>query len=219
MVEALVHEVPAMFRAGAVCRLPAVIVVCQVLFGCTPAPVEKIDGGSQVARDDWSFSAGTIFLQHDVPGLLLGTRKSSDGPREIAYVMLFRHEVSANTHVQRPEDVGVTFDGKLVSMKDGITIDGKTVSLRLQIEVKPHSPQVKSETLKLDNQVQPTAQGRLFLVDLTVNPPTWQQVRAQLPTDLPDPSGRDAVREVARIIMTDLSRNNATVAQFLTKRK
>ena len=219
MRDAAVHKVPVMYRGSSRCLLSAVILFCQALFGCTPAPLEKIDGGSRVARAGWWFSAGTIFLQHDVPGLLLGMRKPPDGRREIAYVLLFRHEISENSQVQRPDDVGVTFDGQLASMKDGITVDGKTISLRLDIEVDQKSPRVNSETLTVAGETIQTSAGRVLLVDLTVDPPMWQQVSAQLPTDLPDPAEKEPVRELTRKIITDLSRTNTIVAQFLMKRR
>lgn len=95
-------------------RLTVVVtaVILGMSSGCdVPRGFSHIGGGGTVESDGWWFSCGSVFLQPNEPGVLFGMKKTPDGNREFAYVVIFRHNVGNDgAHVSQTTNGGVEFD-------------------------------------------------------------------------------------------------------------
>ena len=192
----------------------AAIVVASFL-GCNKAPdFSMVGGGGSVSGDGWWFSSGSTFLQANEPGVLFGMQKTPGGNRDFSYFVIFRHAVRSTAQHTKNEDL--SFTGMVASMRDGVTIDGKSFELALELEANKDTGTIRSRTLTMNGKGVDPAKGALFLVDLTSDIVSYEQIIATLPNDLPDPTTDTAtVTKLAREVTQKLKRENDSVREFL----
>ena len=59
--------------------------------------------------------------------------------------------------------------------------------------------------------------GQLFLVDLTVDPVSCEQVNVTLPSSLPEPVDKESIRKLATQIIDELQKSNESVRNFIQR--
>jgi len=191
-------------------------IVAGLLTACHRTPdFSTIGGGGIVSSDGWWFSSGHIVLYPNEPGTLFGTQKTPGGNREFAYFVLFRHAVGDGATFKHTNNQ--SFSGMVASLRDGVTIKGKSFALALELEADKNTSTIRSRNLTINGKDVDPAKGRLFLVDLTSDLVTCQQVSATLPNDLPDPKETATVTKLARDVTKKLQSENASVREFLRK--
>jgi hypothetical protein len=59
------------------------------------------------------------------------------------------------------------------------------------------------------------AKGRVFLVDLTKSPVTWEQHKLNLPAEVPLATTKKAARQLTRKVLASLTKQSAKVKSFV----
>lgn len=191
-------------------------IVAGLLTACRRTPdFSTVGGGGSASSDGWWFSSGNIFLYLNEPGTLFGMQKTPGGNREFAYFVLFRHAVGDGATFQHTNNQ--SFSGMVASMRDSVTIKGKSFVLALELEADKNTSTIRSRNFTINGKDVDPAKGRLFLVDLTSDLVTCQQVSATLPNDLPDPKETATVTKLARDVTKKLHSENTSVQEFLRK--
>ncbi|MCS7468596.1 protein kinase [Stieleria sp. ICT_E10.1] len=194
----------------------AAVVAYKFYFSATDG-FSIVSGGAGSGGDGWYVSAGSTYLKQDEPGVLFGMCENPEGERSFSYVVLFRHEVEELTGVSSASNTGLQFDGETASIRDGLTIDGKDIELDLEMQMDRHD--ITSTELVINGKPTDASQGRLFLVDLTSDGVTWNQVNVKFPQNLPAPEevvgDTKLASKVARQITEQVANDNDQVRKFL----
>lgn len=193
-------------------RMVIVVFLAALGFGQAPAQ-ETVLRGASIEPDGFWFQAGGLF-EKDTPGVIFGMTKKPGGDRELAYVVLFKHRANAKSKLVTPGDLS-TEKGRVVTMTGGIEIDDKKIGLTLTIEIDRATKTMKSEGLVFAGKAIDLKNGRVFLVDLTMDEPKWQQVESKLPGKLAEPGVNVDVREVALRVIAELPEQSEAIRKFL----
>jgi len=190
------------------------IVVFLAVLGFGQARAQELElRGASIEPDGFWFQAGGL-LKKDMSGVIFGMAKKPGGDRELTYVVLFKHRANAKSKLVTPGDVS-TEKGRVVTMTGGIEIDTKKIGLTLTIEIDRATKTMKSEGLVFAGKAIDLKKGRVFLVDLTIDEPKWQQVECKLPRKLAEPGVNVDVRELALRVSAELSKGSDAVREFL----
>jgi hypothetical protein len=173
-------------------------------------------GGRSFFRDV-GVSGGNLFLVSGKPGVLFATVTKSGAAEELAYVLVFRHALSAADllGMSPPMHLGTTGEGRKKESRDMITIDGKRIEARYEVEWNEKFTDVTREALAVGGQSKELNAGKLFLVDLAGQAPVYIQKDFKLmPSVTPLESTAD-VERVAEAILRSLESQDAETKAFI----
>jgi hypothetical protein len=182
------------------------------------APEQWItSGGGSLAAGCW-FTSSNGYLKDNADGspsvgVFFGTVTPPDRPTEILYLVLYKHAPRKSSSRGVGNHLNTISSGH-VEIIDGLTVDGVAAKLSAQLDADPRTGKLTRQEYKLNEQKIDMSRGRLFLVDLTVNPAKWQQVNVELPRGLPREIDRETVRRVAEDDVPALRKKHREVDDF-----
>lgn len=183
------------------------------LFVCPDQKMDKgqvIQGTSGSRSDSLELHAGGLVVREDEIGTAFGTYRVGKGKSQLTYLVLFKHRLGSETPLEWSEETSAESDS--ASSKQVLAIDGKSLVIEYQLRLEPKkSPR---RTLTLNKKPVELSKGRVLLVDLTVNPPRWEQRRADLPGDVGETMSKKAAEELVRKVLASVTAKDSKVKEF-----
>jgi hypothetical protein len=152
-------------------------------------------------------------------GVYFGTGTPPRGPTELLYLVLCKHAPLKSSFPAGRRGMHWTGSGGPVEIVDGPMVYGDAAKLSVRLDADASTGKLTWEECTLNEQKIELSRGRLFLVDLTVNPAQWQQVNVELPRDLPrEEINGEIVRRVAEDDVPALRKKHSAVDDFFKAR-
>jgi hypothetical protein len=173
--------------------------------------VEVIQGVSAARSDQIEIQAGGLVLREGSAGAAFGTIRVGKGKRHLSYFLVLKHNLGkAGSPVPGKEMMATNDDGK---SKQTLMIDGKSLEVVYQVRVE--GGKTTRQTLTISNKAVEVSKGRVFLVDLTVNPPRWEQRKLDLNEEVPDVTSKKAADELVKKVLANLAKQDRKVKAFI----
>ncbi len=157
---------------------------------------ELIQGTAGSKSDDLSLQAGAIVLREGEPGSAFATVQAGAGKRQLAYFLVLKHRWPGEGKTESNEDV--TAEALTGTAKHALTIDGKALPLVYTITLDAKSKKPKAETFTVGGKAVDLSKGRVLLVDMTADPPKFEQRKLDLPGEVADLSTNKAAAALAK---------------------
>jgi hypothetical protein len=174
--------------------------------------------GTEGSRSDFlEVHAGGVVVREKAAGFAFGTVKVGGNKRQLSYVVIFKHNLGGSGKSELTEEAMA--EGARGESKQTLTIDGKAVKVEYGVTLNARK-RIDKETLTVNKKAVDAARGRVFLVDLTVSPPKWEQVKAKLPAEVGDLSGKKAAKAaeaLAKEVVASLVKESKKVKAFVEK--
>lgn len=173
-----------------------------------------VGNGGGASANDYAWTGCCTHLAVGEPGVLFATMKKPTNERDFMYVILLKHqETKASSSTEEEvsgNDAALRTKGTLI-----LELGGKKLTVVHALEMDTTTGTMKSEMFSINDKPVDFAKGRVILLDLTSDTITWKQVKAKLPTKLPDQEKTDGVRETAKRVRTELPADSKEVQEFL----
>jgi hypothetical protein len=178
-----------------------------------PDKASIVTGASGGGDDNLRVHAGGLVLIEGTPGVGYGTVAKFGGQRELTYVIVFKHDFKAVSQSQCGGES--SSDGSKGKAKQVIDLDDRKFTIVYQIEIDTKNKTVQSESLTINDKNVDVAKGRVFLVDLTVQPPKWEQKKLDLPAELDDDASTTGAKKIAAKALDKLGKQDKKVRAFI----
>jgi hypothetical protein len=186
-----------------------------LLVALTAAQDATFVQGTSGSRSDFlEVHAGGVVVRGKAPGVAFGTVKAGGNKRQLSYLVIFRHNVGGAGKSEFTEEAMA--EESRGESAQAVTIDGQALKVEYAVTLDARK-RIDKETLTVNKKPVDTAKGRVFLVDLTANPPKWEQVQAKLPAEVADASGKKAAEALAREVVAALVKEDKKVKAFVEK--
>jgi hypothetical protein len=173
-----------------------------------------IQGTSGSRSDFLEVHAGGVVVREKAPGVAFGTVKVGGNKRQLSYLVIFKHNIGGSGKSDLTEEA--TAEEARGESKQTVTIDGKALKVEYSLTLNARK-RIDKETLTVNKKAADPSKGRVFLVDLTVSPPKWEQVKAKLPADVADASNKKAAEALAKEVVAALVKEDKKVKAFVEK--
>jgi hypothetical protein len=174
-----------------------------------------IEGTTGASSGDLEVQTGGLVLREGEVGSAFGTVRKASKTRKLAYYVLFKHSFTSRSKSNTSEEATAVDDKARGSQE--LELDGKKLTVLYKIEVDLRARKVLREELTLNGKTINLARGRVFLVDMTVNPPKWQQKKLKLPAEVADAQDRKSAEELARRVVAALVKQDRKVKAFVAE--
>jgi hypothetical protein len=129
--------------------------------------------------------------------------------------LVLKHRLGAEGKSAATEAATVMLEDAEGESKQTLTIDGKTLQVDYKVNLDPATKKLKGEALTINDKSVDLGKGRVFLVDLTISPPTWQQLGATLPTEVADASSKKSAQALAKKVLASLVKQEKKAKAFI----
>ena len=178
---------------------------------------EVVQGTSGSRSEALEVRAGGLVVRSGEAGSAFGSVQAGTAKRQLSYFVIFKHRLGGEGRMEWSEET--TMDGNTGHSKQVVTIDGSTLRIEYRVEVDEKTKKVAKESLTINKKAVDVSRGRVFLVDLTVSPPRWEQRKASLPAGVGEASGKKAAEELVQKVLAGLSKQDRKVKEFLEAAK
>jgi hypothetical protein len=189
------------------------VVLALLLVGVAQGGLSIVNSTSGSKSRTLEVHAGGLVVASDEPGAAFGTVRAGKGKRVLSYFVILRHNLEGSGESDFSEDTKASDDKG--QSKQSIKIDGKKLEVAYTVTLDPASGVIRQETLALNGKAVSVARGRVFLVDLTVSPPKWEQKNLKLPAEVPALGQKKAASATAKKVLESLAKEDRKVAAFL----
>ncbi|QDV23844.1 hypothetical protein [Aureliella helgolandensis] len=191
-----------------------------VLVGCTgkqpnptnvpSKPQHLIMSEGNATSDGLSVSSGNVVVIENQPGIAFATVTIPKQPKRVAYFLVFNHDgpnVGVKTESESSGASGNTFHT--------INTYGKECTANYEVVLQEETEAVKTETVSIDDKAYDSSKGRVFLIDMKLDPPNVTQVNLHMPNNVPDLKVEtDATRQFGDDTVNALRKASKTVNEF-----
>lgn len=185
-----------------------------VLFACTFTQIPQVIQGTTGARSaSLELHAGGLVARQGEAGATFGTLQAGKAKRQVNYFLLFKHRLSPTMPAEVSEET--TADGDTGSSKQSVAIDDKSLQLEYQVQLDATTKKVTRETLTLNKKPVDLSRGRVLLVDLTVNPPRWEQRKIDLLAEVGETTSKKDAEELIRKVIASAETNDRKIKEFV----
>ena len=140
-------------------------------------------GGGRSSSGKLSICGGNLYAVAGKPAVLFGTVTKPGRQEEFTYVVVFRYGLAATSLPAAMPSINFlsTSEGRKWESRDAISFGGKRIEADYTMEMNETETAVARETLTVGGEGRTPAAGRLFLVNLSADPPTYTQKDLALP--------------------------------------
>ncbi len=173
---------------------------------------------ARLVSEGFHISSRTLVIVPPKPGVLFGTVRKPGSQEEFTYLMLFRYGRRLRGYggiISRDMKLLCTFDGTVAETNDRFTVNGKPIEASYRLELNEARTAVANESLTIGGERADIAAGRVFLIDLTVESPVYQQMKVELPAIPARLETRDDAERAAEAIRESLETQNPKIKAFL----
>jgi hypothetical protein len=179
-------------------------------------PFKVVVRGSSSFSGNFGVSGGSLVVVAPKPGIYFGTVRKSGGPEEFTYLILFRYGRPKSNNSSRGIESRCTSDSRgKAETKDAIELDGKRIEAAYRVELNETLPAVANESLEIGGKSVDMTAGRVFLIDLTAETPTYQQKKVELPAIPSRLESTDDVERLGEAIRKSLESQDPEIRAFL----
>jgi len=165
----------------------------SVVCGCDTKNTHVVRG-SRAAGTHFAISGGNLLTRRGEPGMLFGTARSGDAQERLTYVVVFRNPPGElNRFAQQGKCKAKGQSGQTESV---IQLNNHKIETSYQISYDEEWS-VETESLKIGEKEVNVKSGRLFVIDLTTSIPTYQQIQAELSSEI---ASLETLEDVERIV-------------------
>ncbi|WP_145391369.1 hypothetical protein [Stieleria neptunia] len=190
-----------------------------VLVGCTGGQPNLSDASSQPQHlimsegsstsDGLSISNGNVVVKENQPGVAFATVTLPGQSKRIAYFLVFNHD--------RP-NAGVTSEGgsrgATASTSHTINTYGNESTAKYELVLKSGADSIETETISIDDEAFGSSKGRVFLIDMKLDPPGVSQFHLDLPTEVPELKETEATEQFSHDALTAMRKADQAVDAF-----
>lgn len=169
-----------------------------------------VQGTTGSRCDALEVRAGGLVVREGEAGAAFGNVCVGSAGRQWSYFILFKHSLGCEGRMEWSEETATEMTGG--RCKQSVAIDGK--KLQVEYHVESAGDKVK-ESLRINDTAADLGRGRIFLVDLTTYPPTWEQRKAGLPQEVKRAATRREALEAVQQVLASLRRLDRRAGQFL----
>jgi hypothetical protein len=174
---------------------------------------ELLQAATGSRSDELELHAGGLVLREGAAGSAFGTVRIAAGKRHLSYFIVFKHNFGKEEKSDFAEECSVEKgDGE---SKQTLGMDGRSLEVVYKVRAEEGKKAVQSITL--NKKSADLTRGRVFLVDLTVSPPRWEQKKLELPAEVPAATSKKAADELARKVLASLAKQDRKVKEFIEK--
>lgn len=164
-------------------------------------------------------SSRTLVIVPPKPGVLFGTVGKPGNREQFTYVILFRYGRRLRGYgggiISRDRKLLCTFDGTVAETNDQFEVNGKPIEASYRLELNETRTAVANESLTIGGERADIAAGRVFLLDLTVESPVYQQMKVELPAIPAKLETSEDAERAAEAIRKSLESQNPKIKAFL----
>jgi hypothetical protein len=194
-------------------KLSGVAVLLLVLGGSSESKMELVQGTSGSRSDAMELHSGGLVVREASAGSAFGTLRVGKGKRQLSYFMVLKHRLGSEGKTGTKEMV--MLEGGEGESKQTVTIDGKTLQVDYKINLDPATKKLSREMLTINDKSIDIAKGRVFLVDLTASPPTWQQLGLTLPAEVAETSSKKSAEALVKKVLASLAKQEKKAKTFI----
>jgi hypothetical protein len=165
---------------------------------------ELIQGTSGSSNDVLELYPGGLVVREGSAGAAFGTVRVGKGKRQMAYFAVLKHRLGTDSKSDAKESL--MLDDTEGESKQTVTIDGKTLQVDYKVTLDRATKKLVRETLTINEKSVEIGKGRVFLVDLTASPPTWKQLAATLPAEVPEATSKKSAEALAKKVLSSLAK-------------
>jgi hypothetical protein len=166
-------------------RILTLPLVCVALAGCQPSntppalpPAAMTLGRASVSSVGGTIQSGSLWMKEGSVAVAFAPSQPSQKDLEFSWVVLIKHDWSnvagkgkSNTTISPIANS----DGSGASAGIKVEINGKSFELIDRFGIDQKAKALTDEVLQVNGKAQDLKAGRVFLVDLTAQPPTVEQ--------------------------------------------
>jgi hypothetical protein len=172
---------------------------------------EVVQGASGSRSSQLEIRSGGLVLREGSAGAAFGTVRVGKGKHRLSYFVVVKHNLGKAGDSSFNEEVMVEGgDGK---SKQTLTVDGRTLEVGYQVRVE--EGKTAKQTLTVNRKAVEVNKGRVFLVDLTVSPPRWEQRKLDLKDEVPETTSKKAADELVKKVLASLAKQDRKVKAFI----
>ncbi len=155
---------------------------------------------------------GGLALREGEVGGAFGTVRVGTGKRRFSYFAVIKHGLSAETGTSTSEHAKVGIGSGESTQVVGVGDRKLTITYRVKLNARK---EVQRETLTVNGKEVDAAKGRVLVVDLTTQPPTWGQLKVALPAQVPDASEAKAATALVKRTLAELAKQNKPIRAII----
>ena len=156
--------------------------------------------------------AGGLALREGEVGGAFGTVQVGTGKRRFSYFAVVKHGLNGDTGTSTSERARVGIGSGESTQVIGIGDRKVTIGYRVKLNARKD---VQRETLTVNGKEVDAAKGRVLVVDLTAEPPTWGQMKVALPAQVPDVSEPAAAAKLVKRTLAELAKQNKPLREII----
>jgi hypothetical protein len=166
-------------------RILTLAFVCGVLSGCRQTtnpsalpPATMILGGASVSSEGGTIQSGSFWMKEGAIAVALAPSQPGQKELEFSWVVLIKHDWSGAPGKGKSNQTispVAESDGDGASAGIKVEINGKSFELIDRFRIDQKAKALTDEVLQVNGKAQDLKAGRVFLVDLTAQPPTIEQ--------------------------------------------
>lgn len=172
--------------------------------------MEVIQATTGSRSDALEVRVGGLVVREGEAGAAFGNVQVGETGRRWTYFVVFKHALGCDGRLEWAEETAT--DAATGRGKQMVAIDGRVLHLDYRVEAAAKGVQ---ETLRLNDRPADLARGRVFLVDLTVHPPTWEQRKFALPAEVGRVTTRKEAIEIVQQVFASFRRKDRQIHAFL----
>jgi hypothetical protein len=177
-----------------------------------------IQGTSGAKVGNWEVQAGGVVLRQGSAGSAFGTVRKGAPTHTFSYFLVLKHRYGSCSKVDASEKADTT--EKKATTKQLLTIDGNKLTIGYQIDFDLAAKRAVRESITINGKAVNVAKGRVLLVDMTANPPKWQQKNLELPAVGPTAVTEEKAAEaLTRKVFEALGKKDKDVRAFIAGAK
>jgi hypothetical protein len=169
----------------------SIAIVAVALVGCRPSaspaplsPENIILGAATVSTAGGTLQSGSLWMQEGLAAVAFAPAQPGQNDLEFSWVALIKNDWSNALHSGKSNQTIspiVQTDGTVATAGIKVEINGKKFELLDRFRIDPKAKALVDEALQVNDKPQDLKAGRVFLVDLTTQPPTVEQRAIALP--------------------------------------
>lgn len=140
---------------------------------------EMIVGGGSSESDGLWISGPSIYLRKNTPGLAVGMMKVPGKDRILAFVVVIKGGESRKQLALYDSQSGSS--GLAAYSKGFVELANQRAVFAYSLKHDPRGKNPPQEEFSINGTDLEIAKGRVLLVDLASDKPTWKQLRVELP--------------------------------------
>ena len=169
----------------------------------TSAPYINTIMGGRGKSGDLLVSGGNLVVHEGKLGVFFGTAKTPGSAEHFSYLIVFKHGRIQSEDNSLSHSGNCSCEGNRGTAAYTVTVNGKQIQAKHDIQLDEMG-KVASESLSVGGKDVDVKAGRLFLIDLTADAPTYEQRDVELPDSLPAIESTKDVADIAGKVIDTL---------------